>query len=299
MIRFSMLILSAIMIIAVWPSDNADARRFGGGSSFGSHHRSFSPNHSQRSSHTASRPAAGKHRAANARPRSGFMGAIAGLAMGGLLGAMLFGGAFDGVNMFDILLIGAIGLGLLWWFRRKAQQVGSQQQGAFATAEAAGTESNHNYFDPNASDEGMASGSSTTSEPATKPQIDPATFLDASRAIFVRMQAAWDKQDIEDIRRFCLPEMVTHIETQINAEQRNVTEVVTLEANLLDSWIESGRDWAAVDFTAMMKEQTLAADGSLQEESNEQVKEIWTFCHDSNSSDPTWFVAGISQTNEE
>jgi len=296
MIRFSMLILSAIMIMAVWPADNADARRFGGGFSFGSSHRSFSPSRSQRAPHAASRPSS-RNGTANARPRRGFMGAIAGLAMGGLLGAMLFGGAFSGINMFDILLIGGIGIGLLWWFRRKAQQVGSQQQGSFASAGAAPTDANHNYFNPNANDEGMASGSSN-SEPAAKPQIDTAPFLDASRAIFVRMQAAWDKQDIEDIRRFCLPEMVAHIESQIKAEQRNITEVVTLEANLLDSWIESGREWAAVDFTAMMKEQTLTADGSLQEESNAQVKEIWTFCHDTSSSDPTWFVAGIAQTNE-
>jgi len=297
MIRFSMLVLSAIMVMAIWPTDNADARRFGGGSSFGSHQRSFSPSHTQRPSPAASRPATSRAAAgSNARPRSGWMGAIAGLAMGGLLGAMLFGGAFDGINMVDILLIGAIGFGLLWWFRRKAQQVASHQ-GTYAGSGQMGSNNNHSYIDTHAEPQAMAAGGGTDDRQTAKPQIDVGPFLDTSRTIFVRMQTAWDAQDIDDIRRFCLPEVVTHVEQQMEAQagQRNVTEVATLQAELLDSWMESEREWAAVAFTAMVKEQTLAADDTLLETSDNRVQEVWTFCHDVHSDDPTWFVAGIAQ----
>jgi len=294
MARFSTLALAAILVMAMWPADSADARRFGGGFSFGSHHRSFSPSHSKRTPHATSRPANSRTAAGNARPRSGWMGAIAGLAMGGLLGAMLFGGAFNGINMMDILLIGAIGLGLLWWFRRKAEAVATQQ-GVFAGTNPMG--SNHNYANNNPQ---MESTTETMhAEDTARPNIDTNQFLDASRTIFVRMQTAWDQQDLDDIRRFCLPEVVFHVEKELEALQgkRNVTEVVTLEAELLDSWMESGKELAAVAFTAMMKEETLSADGAQLEQSNERVQEIWTFNHDSHSSDPTWFVAGISQQN--
>ena len=128
-----------------------------------------------------------------------------------------------------------------------------------------------------------------------RPQLDTAVFLDAARTIFVRMQAAWDKQDVEDIRRFCLPEVVTHIAQQMQDDQQHQTEVVTLEGEIVDSWIESGREWAAVAFTAMMKEQTRSGDGGLLQDESQRVQEVWTFCHDRNSEDPTWYVAGIAQ----
>ncbi|MDQ6964960.1 MAG: TIM44-like domain-containing protein, partial [Mariprofundales bacterium] len=268
MIRYSLLLLSAIIIMAAWPADSADARRFGGGASFGSHHRSLSPGHTQR----ASRPAASRQMGNSRPPRSGFMGAIAGLAMGGLLGALLFGGAFNGINMFDIILIGTIALGLLWWFRRQAQQISPQhQQSPLSPSSATESESTHNYFDPNHDAHANLpprSSSGTNSESSSRPQIDVAPFLDASRAIFVRMQSAWDRQDIDDIRRFCLPEVVAYIEGQIEENREHTTEVVTLEANLLNSWIEAGREWAAVEFTAMIKEQTSTADGSLLDDSS-------------------------------
>ena len=291
MVRFSILAMAAVMLMAIWPADHADARRFGGGLSFGSHHRSFSSSHARTPSRAATTQAGSRSAATGAHPprRSGWMGAIVGLAMGGLLGAMLFGGAFNGINLMDIVVIGAIGFGLMWWFRRKAEQMASQQ-GGYANATAAGD--NHNYFAP----ESEGSGNSTQGHTA-QPDIDRKQFLDAARAIFVRMQGAWDQQDLDDIRRFCLPEVVTHVEQQLQQQQgqRNITEVVTLEANLLDSWMESGNEWAAVSFTAMMKEQTLTSNGDLLETSDARVQETWTFRHDPRSDDPTWFVAGIAQ----
>lgn len=290
MARFSLMILAAVMVMAVWPADHADARRFGGGLSFGSHHRAFAPSHARAPSRHAttqrgSRPTAGMQ----PPRRSGWMGAIAGLAMGGLLGAMLFGGAFNGINLMDIVVIGAIGFGLMWWFRRKAEALAAQQA---SYANAAADSGNRNYFAPDTD----ASGTATQPDTA-KPDIDRRQFLDAARAIFVRMQSAWDQQDLDEIRRFCLPEVVAHVEQQLRQQQgqRNITEVVTLDAELLDSWIESGDEWAAVAFTAMMKEETLASDGQLLETANARVEEIWTFRHDPRSDDPTWFVAGIAQ----
>ncbi len=290
MTRLTLFGLIAVLTLAVWPADQADARRFGGGLSFGSHHRSFSPGHARRPVQTAPKAA----QQAN-RPRSGFMGAIAGLAMGGLLGALLFGGAFEGINLFDILLIGGIIFAIMWWFRRQAQQVTWQQQTATAPhGGAAVPEQNHAYVDTQQS----AGGAGNTAR--ARPDIDVGPFLNAARAIFVRMQTAWDKGDLDDIRRFCTPEVADHVARQMreSAGQRHETETVTLEAELVDSWLEEGREWAAVRFTAMMKERTLTVDdGALLEESNTRVEEIWSFCHDPAGDDPTWFVTGITQTS--
>ncbi|MDX8409933.1 MAG: TIM44-like domain-containing protein [Mariprofundales bacterium] len=286
--------LVAFVTMALWPVDQADARRFGGGSSFGSHHRSFGGSHAKQPSHATSRSSSSRSAAAgNSRPRSGFMGAMAGLAMGGLLGAMFFGGAFSGINMMDILLIGGIALGLIWWFRRKAQ--GLAQQG-FGQPASAGGNGQHAYrAESDGEPYDMPQQGGGTTGFVERPQMDEAVFLDAARTIFVRMQAAWDQQDVEDIRRFCLPDVVAHVEQEMAGDQQHQTEVVTLEGKIVDSWIESGREWAAVAFTAMMKEQTRSDDGGLLQDESQRVQEVWTFCHDQDSKDPTWYVAGIAQ----
>jgi len=220
------------------------------------------------------------------------MGALGGLAMGGLLGAMFFGGAFSGINMMDILVIAAIGFGVMWWFRRKAQGFAQQPVG-----QPAGAASGHHPYsaEPEQAMQGSGSGSSGTME---RPTLDEEVFLNAARSIFVRMQAAWDKQDMEEIHRFCRPEVAEHIgqEFESQKQQRNQTEVITLEAQLLESWIESGREWAAVSFHAMMKEQTLDSTGTVVEDTNQRITEVWTFNHDSNSDDPTWYLTGIAQS---
>jgi predicted lipid-binding transport protein (Tim44 family) len=40
--------------------------------------------------------------------RGGLMGMLGGLAIGGLLGALLFGGAFENLNLMDFLIFGGI-----------------------------------------------------------------------------------------------------------------------------------------------------------------------------------------------
>ncbi|MDQ6979252.1 MAG: Tim44 domain-containing protein, partial [Mariprofundaceae bacterium] len=73
--------------------DTAEAKRFGGGSSFGKKHSAptTQPGMTQRSTPGQSANKQG------GSARSGMMGMLGGLALGGLLGAMFFGGGFEGV----------------------------------------------------------------------------------------------------------------------------------------------------------------------------------------------------------
>jgi predicted lipid-binding transport protein (Tim44 family) len=111
------------------------------------------------------------------------------------------------------------------------------------------------------------------------------------------MQAAWDAKDIADIRRFCTPEIASRIETDIGSlgDERALTEVAMLHAELADVWTESGYEWAAVRFDAMLREQSLDASGALTEDIRHEVREYWIFRHDPRIEDPTWFLAGIQQ----
>ena len=255
-------------------ADTADAKRFGGGSSFGQ--QRMQPSYSQRQA-TPQQPAMANQRGAS---RPGFMGMLGGLVMGGLLGALLFGGAFNGINLFDILVIGGLIFLVIHFLRRSA----APREAMAWSGQAAS---------------GQSWESQQPTMRAVRPAIDEQHFLAAARDIFVRMQKAWDARDVADIRRFCTPAVADKIEQdmQMMADMRTHNEVGMLNAAIADSWVESDYEWAAVEFTAMLREQEIRADGSLAGEVAHEVNETWVFRHDPKSDDPTWYLAGIQQAH--
>ncbi len=169
--RFFALFATALMLgfaaLTVWP-DDAEARRFGGGRSFGSRgSRSFSTPRRpiQRTRQQTTRPSTATP-SRNATPNrsssglmggrmgSGLMGGIGGFMLGGLIGSMLFGGGGgevatgaagsgaagaggaaggiggSGIGLLEILLIG----GLIWfimrWMRRQRENAPVAMGGA-------------------------------------------------------------------------------------------------------------------------------------------------------------------------
>jgi len=68
-----------------------------------------------------------------------------------------------------------------------------------------------------------------------------------------------------------------------------------LHAEIADSWIESDLEWAAVHFTAMLREQSQDSNGQVQEDATGETHETWIFRHDPAADDPIWYLAGIQQ----
>jgi len=260
---------------------DADARRFGGGMSFGKQRmKQFAPRMQRQS--IPRKSAAGQRGSA----RTGMMGMIGGLALGGLLGAIFFGGAFEGINFFDILIIGG-GLALLFWFmRRKAHPMAYASQ----YGQPGQPHGNHDA-------DIYSQGEQVTGGKMLRPDINEKHFLAAARDIYVRMQKAWDNGDVEDIREFCTSEITERISRDMQATETDRTEVATLNAEIADSWIESDLEWVAVNYTAMLREQTLDDNGNAIEDETVEVNEIWIFQHNPKSDDPTWYLAGIQQVN--
>ncbi len=133
---------------------DADAKRFGGGSSFGGRSSYSAPY--QRSATPPSRPAnqnqqqastpnqATKPSSAN---RSGLMGMLGGLALGGLIGSLLAGGGFHGVNFMDILIFGGIAFLLYKLFA--AKKAGAAQRPVYnRTADNSYQDTVSNYQEP-------------------------------------------------------------------------------------------------------------------------------------------------------
>ncbi|MDX8405856.1 MAG: TIM44-like domain-containing protein [Mariprofundus sp.] len=290
--RFVLLaVLAAFGLSMLGLADDADARRFGGGSSFGKQ-RMSSPAPARSMSQKQAAPAQAGQRGS---ARTGMMGMLGGLAMGGLLGALFFGGAFEGINFLDIAMIGGV-LALLFFFLRRRSAAASAQP-AYAGGQP--SSSSHDDAQDFATDDDESQDESLREPAGTvlRPNINADTFLPAAKEIYVRMQKAWDSADSEDIRKFCTPEIAERIASDMKPGTENRTEVTTLNAEIADGWIESDLEWVAVNFTAMLREQTLDGSGATVEDQSAEVNETWIFQHDPNSDNPIWYVAGIQQSN--
>ncbi|SMP65757.1 Tim44 domain-containing protein [Noviherbaspirillum suwonense] len=302
-IAMLMLVASTLSMVAV----DADAKRLGGGGSFGRQSQGFSrpaPSSAPMQQQAAPRPATPPAAAPATRPASPWRGMLGGALLGLGLGAMLshfgIGGAFASV-ISTLLMVALLGVALMFiirLFRRKdagANGATPAYAGGYARSSTPEIGSGvRSYPDsmPSAAGAGAAAGAYTAATGAAAQGVpadfDVPGFLRHAKTYFIRLQDAWDKADVKDISEFTTPEMFAELRMQIQERgaSPNVTDVVQLNAELLG--IETGpNDYlASVKFSGLIKE---APDASATE-----FAEIW------NLSKPTsgqggWVLAGLQQ----
>ena len=266
---------------------DAEARRMGGGKNLGTQRQSASQQQAAPKPQQA--PAAAP---AAASGGSKWGGALAGLAAGGLLAALFMGGAFENINMMDIvtmlLLIGAVFFIIRMLRKPKVEQSPSMQYSGMNT----NTRENFNTpaFTPPA---GTATADSQTAyrQPNIPADFKVEPFLRHAKASFMRLQAAHDHGDINEIRDYTTPEMLAEISAQINArgDAQQTTEVMFIDASLLEVETTGGLAIASVRFTGQLKD--------LPDGEPEAFDEIWHVQKDLKDPDATWLLAGIQQVS--
>lgn len=124
--------------------------------------------------------------------------------------------------------------------------------------------------------------------PGVTGDFDVDGFLRQSKASFVRMQAAWDKADTNDLREFTTPEVFAELKAQVEArgQTTDVTEVVQIEAELLGIETVGERELASVKFVGLIKSSAAAP--------AEPFSEIWNLARPRDGSSG-WMLAGIQQ----
>lgn len=275
-------------------SFDAEARRFGSGKSIGKQREAMSQQAAPKPAQPS--PAApGQNTAGGSK----WMGPLAGLAAGGLLAALFMGGAFEGINMVDILmlaaLMGAIFFVLRMLRRPRQEHPGGAMQysgmGAAGTqgggAAAAGTQSPS--VAPVTSAEASAEASDRRANIPADFQIEP--FLRNAKTSFIRLQAANDALDLNDIREYTTPEMYAEISMQINerGNETHRTEVIAINADLLEVATENDTAIASVRFNGQLRESRDALPESFDE--------IWHVQKDLKDPDAVWLLAGIQQVS--
>ena len=296
---------------------NADARRLGGGGSFGKQSSGISrqapsaPSQNFGSANQA-KPAApaatpGAIPPKPASPWKGILGgALLGLGLDALMSHFGMGGAFGSFLMMALLAVAVIFVVRL--VMRKNSSAPAAYSGASSAPNfggnqpAAGFDNNSSGFTPEigsrinsgpsfqpsalqASDPSAASHGGPWGIPA---DFDVPGFVRSAKTYFIRLQAAWDKADINDIREFTTPEMFGELRLQLQERgaSPNNTDVVQLDGELMG--IETiGNDYlASVKFTGLIKE--------VPEASAEPFTEVWNLSKPL-SGQGGWVLAGIQQ----
>lgn len=272
--------------------NDAEAKRLGGGGSTGMQRQATPPsnNVSQAQRQQPAAPAA----APQAQPKRSWMGPLAGLAAGLGLAALAshLGFGEELANFMMIALLAVVVIAAVGFFLRK--KAGAQAQGM----QYAGAGANYGGQPGNVArpDFTPAGGSSFT--PAAQAvestggnipaDFDAEGFVRNAKVNFIRLQAANDAGNLDDIREFTSPEMFAEIKMAI-AERNGATQetdVVRLDAQVIDVAEEGARYIVSVHFS-----------GQIREERNgpiENFSEVW---HMSKPTDGSrgWVIAGIQQ----
>ncbi len=269
--KFMMLLTIVLTCLSLFAA-SAEAKRFGGGSSAGKQ-RTMAPQQMQKA------PAAAPAPAAPASTGNKWLGPLAGLAIGAGLGALFagsgFGGAMGGIMM--ALLAAAVVMFLISKFRKP-------QPMQYAGAGAPFQQPQQQQY----------AGGSTASAAAPAVGNIPAdfpveSFLRSAKTSFIRLQAANDRRDLNDIREYTTPEMFAEISMQMQERDGapQNTEVLAINADLLEVANEGNVAIASVRFTGQLRE-----NGGIPE----SVDEIWHVQKNLADDKSVWLLAGIQQT---
>ncbi|TYL48440.1 Tim44 domain-containing protein [Marinomonas sp. IMCC 4694] len=284
---FAMFMAFVLAIGAGGYSADVQAKKFGGGKSFG---KSFSV---AKPKAPAAANTSGASSAAAGAKKPGFLGGLGGgllggLLLGGLFATLLGGGAFEGISFGDILLFAVIGFLVYKFFIAPKRRAAAQ-------ANAAGANSMFREMPDSTRDSVQPSPMSGMSgfgaEPAIKlpPGFNEQAFVEEAKNHYVTLQKAWDDNNFDEILDYVTPELYNMLvaERATYGDDKPRTEVISLMAELVRGEYIGSVASISLQFSGWIKEGDETSD----------TKEIWHL--EKNMSDPkaNWTIVGIEQDN--
>ncbi|MBP8203661.1 MAG: hypothetical protein KAX70_07020 [Pseudomonas sp.] len=278
--RFLSIALAMCLSLGLTMSFDAEAKRMGGGKSFGS-----APSHQARQAPAQQQqaaPAAGGRQTAAASGASRWLGPLAGLAAGGLLASMFMGDGFEGLQIMDMLIFGLIAFLLFRFLAARRRQ---------AQPAAAGGAPYQREMPTQAAPNSIFGGSSAA---AIKPVINaPAwfneqSFVSAGREHFLSLQQHWDANEMDKIAEFVTPQLLDFLsrERADLGDGFQSTYVDDLDVQLDGVDDLSDKTVATLTFTGVAK--------TSRFDQGEAFSESWRMERAAGDNQP-WLVAGIRQ----
>jgi predicted lipid-binding transport protein (Tim44 family) len=219
---------------------------------------------------------------------------LGGLALGGLLGALIGSSGF-GTMLLTWLALAALVFGVIFVVRMLlARRAGPAQPMSYAAGGPQNTYSTLGNETVAAPPPSQASGldrhPAAVQSASIPAGFDTAGFLRAAKLNFMKLQLANDSGNVEELREFTTPDLFDELRRDVlqrgGASQQ--TDVLSLNADLLEVSTEANRHWASVRFSGLIRE----SQGSAPE----SFEEIWNLAKPRDGSSG-WLLAGIQQTH--
>ncbi|WP_310313025.1 Tim44 domain-containing protein [Paraburkholderia terricola] len=308
--RIGLIAMVGLIMAGSLASLDAEARRMGGSRSIGRQSNTVQqqqaaptqPSPTNQATQQRAQPAPAPAAPAPQPNRSRWLGPIAGLAAGLGIAALLshfgLGGAFASA-MANIIVIALIAMVAIWLIRRfmgrKRDAAHPAYAGGAPTLNSGGTGYSQeprytapptgSYLEPQGN---PLTTPSINAVPAVPAGFDSEAFLRNAKVYFVRLQAAWDVGNMDDIREFTTPEMFAEVRVDLSSRgaEPNQTDVVQLNAELLGVEERANEYFASVRFSGLIREAPGAA--------AEPFVEVWNLSK-SNRAGEGWLLAGIQQ----
>lgn len=307
----SLLAVVAALGLSLVAADAEAAKRLGSGKASGMQRQMSPPAKApdaapvpkQGTAATAATPAAAAAApAAAAQGGRSWMGPVAGLAAGLGLAALAshFGFGEELASFMMMALLAVVVIAAIGFFMRKRA---AGQQPALAGAGAGSAQNAFQYTADRGQSVPLTSRTYDVAMPAATAganfaegntaagnipaDFDVAGFARHAKVHFIRLQAANDAGDLGDIREFTTPEMFAEIKLTLaeRAGQTQVTDVLAIEAEVIDVVEEDNRYVVSARFTGQIREDNGPA---------ESVDEIWHLVKPRNGNGG-WLLAGIQQ----
>ena len=284
--------LVAVVALSLTALDADAAKRFGGGQNLGKQRPAPTVNQAPKEATAAPAPSTPAQPATapapvTPAPQPGFMsrfgGLIAGLGIGALLGS-LFGGNMGGMGglLMLLLLAGVAYMVIRAFASRGARPVERPVQFAGVGSAIAPSELSN-------PDIPAASGAQPLPSPSPIGAAEVEPFLRVAKTSFIRLQAANDAGDLDDIRDYTTPEMYAEIAMQVRdrGSEPQRTEVLALDAKLVEAVNEGEYSIASVHFSGLIREAPGANPAPFDE--------VWHVRKHRDDPKAVWLISGIQQ----
>lgn len=313
----ALVLAGAVLALATMVmADFADARRMGGGKSLGAQRQSVTPQPSsppagapstaaptgaasqpvmpaQPGATLPAKPAAAAAAAPAASGASRWLGPIAGLAAGLGIAALLshlgLSDEFASLLLVALLVGGALFLVRMFLARRAAPQRPLQYAGGAGTT---GAQDQARPVSPVVGGPRVEPvlGAATSAPLGGRrfpPGFDADAFVRNAKQQFIALQVANDAADRKMIASVTTPKMYAELDAELEGRgPQAATEVVTLDAEVLEVVTEGREHWASVRYTGTLRE-----DGALLPSG---FDEVWHLTKPVDGSSG-WLLAGIQQ----
>ncbi|EGQ7761413.1 TPA: Tim44 domain-containing protein [Vibrio alginolyticus] len=280
----------ALLMFTVAVTPIAEAKKFGGSKSFGKSYKTApAPKQQQQNTNTV-----GKDQTTKSSSKKGLMGGLlGGLLAGGLLAAF-FGGAFEGIQFMDILIIGLIAFVIFKLMRgmlgaKQGSMNQHRQQPAFGGNASKFEQPNMQNFEqqPNTNNGGFGGFGAQTDVPHNYPPgFDQAAFINGSREHYRILQGAWNHNQLETIEEYVSPSLFEDLKAErakLDGEQH--TDVMYVDAEIVRADYDANKAQLSLQFSGRYRDTVEGVE--------EEIEDIWHLERDLTAPSAPWLIVGI------